>query len=104
MIRQPWTTLFVTLLTPGSGLFKLQGKNVLLHGLQLLEEIHERRRIVSRFVHVLQPQQVCFRLEAPGKREKAQRYRQPGVLPDSVAGPATGEDQRNGGEVGDLAS
>src|SRR5437773_786974 len=77
---------------------------LLLFGLDLLEEIYERRRVIPCLVEVLQAEEVRLRFEASGERQEAQGDRQAGALPDGVASPAAHKNERNAGVIDDLAA
>src|SRR5215469_3111475 len=77
---------------------------LLLTSLQLLEELHERIRIVSRLVHVLQAKVVGFRLKAAREAQKCQRQSQACRRTNGITDAASYEDQRNGSNVRPLSA
>src|SRR5271163_5024664 len=72
---------------------------LLFFGLNLFKEADEGLRVVSRLIHVLQPQIVCFRLKIALELHERQRQAQAGGFVDSVADAASNEDKRNGADV-----
>src|ERR1019366_7304812 len=77
---------------------------LLLQSFDLLEERDKGLRIVSRLVHVLHAQEICFALKVARELHESQRYTDTqGSLRPFVHGPASRhEDQRNSRQVGDI--
>src|ERR1700688_1575187 len=72
--------------------------------LNLFKKTDEGLGIVSRFIHVLQPEVVCFRLETALELHEGERQSQARRLVHGISNPSTYENKRDGADVGPVGA